>query len=64
MTQKEIFQTARNVLVGNCPEGQPRKASSRVLQTAARKQAEMPSKYIRHLQCDLHYGQLKGTSAI
>ena len=28
MTQKDIFQTARNVLVGNCPEGQPYKAST------------------------------------
>ena len=35
MTQKDIFQTARNVLVGNCPEGQPRKASRSVLQRAA-----------------------------
>ena len=35
MTQKDIFQTARNVLVGNCPEGQPRKASRTVLQRAA-----------------------------
>ena len=36
MTQKDIFQTARNVLTNNCPEGQPYKASRSTLQRAAR----------------------------
>ena len=64
MTQKEIFQTARNVLVGNCPAGQPYKASRRVLQTAARQTGRNAEQVYKASTMRLALWATKGKSAI
>ena len=64
MTQKDIFQTARNILVGNCPEGQPRKASRTVLQKAAMQTGRNTEAVYKASTMRLALWATKGTSAI